>query len=113
MRFMPAGYGSESDIHIKKSVLPRMDLASQSAHDQDIEMNDVPPLTPKKAKSKEAKSPEKGKNKTKIVENAAVGGESETMGEKKSKKDPNKSKSKDAGSKKEKKKHKKDKTTDA
>ncbi|KAF3942149.1 hypothetical protein ABW19_dt0207134 [Dactylella cylindrospora] len=122
MRFMPAGYGEESDIHINRAVLPRMDLV---ADDGDVIMDDVDsaPTTPKKSKEgeeaagrstpgKEKKKSEKAPEEEPRIEE---GDDKKSKKEKKHKhkdreeKKEKKSKNKDEDGKKEKKKHKKDK----
>ncbi|KAF3906405.1 hypothetical protein ABW20_dc0105039 [Dactylellina cionopaga] len=132
MRFMPAGYGEETDININEAVLPRRDLVI-AAEDEDVVMDDtevVAPMpkkskkdediaveTPKKEKKKKVKAPEGGV----LAPNDEENPESIESG-KKSKKDKKdksvstderkkekKSKHRDENEKKEKKKHKKEK----
>ncbi|EPS39178.1 hypothetical protein H072_7048 [Dactylellina haptotyla CBS 200.50] len=113
MRFMPAGYGEESDLNVNEAVLPRKDLVT-AGNDGDIVMDDTNP-TPKKSKKSEDDSAELPKEKKKKKKSKAPVDEDEEVPEaaepekKKSKKEK-KEKSKDEDGKKEKKKkHKKDK----
>ncbi|KAK6357153.1 hypothetical protein TWF718_001478 [Orbilia javanica] len=132
MRFMPAGYGEESDFSINEAVLPRKDLVADG--DPDVIMDEAEPIavTPKKAKKSESQvveTPKEKKKKSKAVEEVATIEEDgpedapEEDGAEKKKKSKKEKKEKsrdeegkkekkskrDEEGKKEKKKHKKDK----
>ncbi|TGJ71163.1 hypothetical protein EYR41_003148 [Orbilia oligospora] len=94
MRFMPAGYGEESDYSINEAVLPRRDLVANGDHD--VVMDEAEPVvpTPKKSKGSKdqvAETPKEKKSKrSKTVEEAVVIEENaseEEIETKKSKKD--------------------------
>ncbi|RVD80780.1 uncharacterized protein DFL_008671 [Arthrobotrys flagrans] len=109
MRFMPAGYGEESDYRINEAVLPRKDLVADGDHD--VVMDEAEPVvvTPKKAKKSESQvaeiPKEKKKKKSKAVEEVATIEEDvpEEETEKKKSKKEKKDKSRDEDGKKEKK----------
>ncbi|KAF3911684.1 hypothetical protein AA313_de0203465 [Arthrobotrys entomopaga] len=121
MRFMPAGYGEESDLNINGAVLPRKDLIQEGGEDVAMEDISAAAPTPKKAKKSEAEAVEspkekKKKKKSKPVEEdipADTDGDlaQEPKVEKTKSKKEKKDKSTDEGGKKEKKKHKKDKSS--
>ncbi|EWC48232.1 hypothetical protein DRE_02336 [Drechslerella stenobrocha 248] len=129
MRFMPSGYGEESDAHVNAAVLPPMDLVGDGIDDgEDVVMDDVEVIAeaPKKPKKKDegpVETKDKKKKKAKAVESSvpATGEpenvDSEKPKSKKSKKDKGKDVDKEKPSKpdgeegkKEKKKRKKDKS---
>ncbi|KAK6536393.1 hypothetical protein TWF281_000631 [Arthrobotrys megalospora] len=112
MRFMPAGYGEESDYNINEAVLPRKDLVANG--DVDVVMDEVEPVvvTPKKPKKGEntaVETPKETKKKSKEVVDEEVVAmdedepEAEVGKKKKKDKKEKKDKSKDEDGKKEKK----------
>ncbi|KAK6349973.1 hypothetical protein TWF696_006227 [Orbilia brochopaga] len=117
MRFMPAGYGEESDALVNAAVLPPMDLVEDGSDDEDEDMVmddvavDVAPVaeTPKKSK-KSSKQKSKEEDEAKPTEDLQEDVPEEPKSSKKSKKEK---KEKDSGevAKKDKKK-KKDKLED-